>query len=95
MAPEGQESAGREAQEAPQAVEFEDIWRPGKRKEAHQAKRDSHTSRRQQKAPAARRDQHRPAAHAKPERTKAIESSPFAALEGLRRSLAARQPEGS
>ena len=95
VALEGQEAAGREAPDAPpQAVEFEDIWRPGKRKEAHQAKHDSHKSRRQQKAPPARRDQHRPAARAKPERT-AIENSPFAALEGLRRSLAARQPKGS
>jgi len=96
--PAGQASGAQEAQNAPPAaVEFEEIWRPGKRKEAHHAQRAGHKPRRQDRdrAPAAKPERQRPPAHAKREPTDANKNSPFAALEGLRRTLAARQPEGS
>jgi ATP-dependent RNA helicase SUPV3L1/SUV3 len=93
----GQASDGQEARDVPPAVEFEEIWRPGKRKETLHAKRAGHKPRRQERdrPPAAKRERQRPPVHAERERAKAIENSPFAALEVLRRSLAARQPEGS
>jgi ATP-dependent RNA helicase SUPV3L1/SUV3 len=75
---------------------FDEVWRPGKRKEARHDKRASHKPRRQERARAPRRERQRPLAHqAKQERKTSVEHSPFAALEALRGRLATRQPEGS
>ncbi|HLB06675.1 MAG TPA: helicase, partial [Alphaproteobacteria bacterium] len=88
----GQEFERQEGQEEA----FEEVWRPGKRKEARHDKRAGHQPRREERARAPRRERQRPLAHhAEPERKTAVEHSPFAALEALRRSLATRQPEGS
>jgi ATP-dependent RNA helicase SUPV3L1/SUV3 len=81
---------------------FDEVWRPGKRKEARHDKRPSHKPRREERAREPRRERQRPEAHAQldakheakreRERKTAVEHSPFAALEALRRTLAARQP---
>ena len=43
----------------------------------------------------AKREKKQPAAHAKPERTRTVEHSPFAALKDLREALIAKnRPEG-
>ena len=87
----GQEPERQEGQEEA----FDEVWRPGKRKEAHHDKRASHKSRREEPTRAPRRERQRPQAHhAKQERKTAVEHSPFAVLEPLRRSLATRRPEG-
>jgi ATP-dependent RNA helicase SUPV3L1/SUV3 len=101
-APEpGQETATAEAQ----AEIFDEIWRPGRRKEAHherhERRREPKKPRREEREMAPRRERQRPEAQAKHEaksereRKAAVEHSPFAALEGLRRTLAARQAEKS
>ena len=85
---------------------FDEIWRPGKRRdtrEARQETRREHKPRREESGKAPRRDRQRPQAHAKREteasrerqRKRAVEHSPFAALEALRSRLTTRQPEGS
>ncbi len=94
-------SSGAEPQAPDQAAEaqteaFDEVWRPGKRKEARHDKRASHKPRREERARAPRHERQRPSAHqAKQERKTAVEHSPFAALEALRGRLATRQPEGS
>jgi len=96
--PAEQASGSQEAPHAtPSIVEFEEIWRPGKRKETLHAKPASHKPRRQERdrTPAAKRERQRPPVNARSEPTNVNKNSPFAALEGLRRTLAARQPEGS
>jgi ATP-dependent RNA helicase SUPV3L1/SUV3 len=95
---DGHEPGSQEMPDAPPAeAAFEEVWRPGQRKETRHANRAGHKPRRQDRdrAPAAKREPQRPAAHAKREPTNVNKNSPFAALEGLRRTLAARQPEGS
>jgi len=94
-------SSGAEPQAPDQAAEaqteaFDEVWRPGKRREARHDKRASHKPRREERARAPRHERQRPLAHpAKQERKTAVEHSPFAALEALRGRLATRQPEGS
>src|SRR5262249_7130299 len=80
----------------PQIELFDEIWRPAKRKEMHHAKGAGHKPKRRHRGPAGggKRDQRRPA-HAKSERTKSVEHSPFAALAVLKGRLTGRQPEGS
>ena len=94
--PEGETPDGQAPDALPRPVEqFDEVWRPGKRKEARHAKRALHKPQRQDRdrTRAAKRERHRPAAQARPERTKSVEHSPFAALEVLKGRLAARQPE--
>jgi ATP-dependent RNA helicase SUPV3L1/SUV3 len=93
---EGQADQAAVSQEAQPEV-FEEIWRPGKRKEArHHEKRTGHKPQRGERARAPKRERQRPQVHqARPERKRPVEHSPFAALEALRGRLAARQPEGS
>ena len=76
---------------------FDEIWRPGKRKEMHRVKGPARKPQRQhsERAAASKRERRRPASHAKPERTKSVEHSPFAALAALKGRLTVRQPEGS
>jgi len=94
-------SSGAEPQAPDQAAEaqteaFDEVWRPGKRREARHDKRASHKPRREERARAPRHERQRPLAHqAEQERKTAVEHSPFAALEALRGRLATRQPEGS
>ena len=81
----------------PEAELFDEIWRPTKRKEMHHAKGTGHKRKRQhhERAATSKREHRRHAAHAKPERTKSVEHSPFAALAVLKGRLTVRQPEGS
>ncbi len=96
LAPAAERSAGRRRTPTEaQAEAFDEIWRPGKRKEARHDKRASHKPRREQRGRAPRRERQKPQAHQTPAERKKIEHSPFAALEALRGRLAARQPEGS
>jgi hypothetical protein len=108
-APHGEASAPEGGQEtataeAPAEI-FDEIWRPGRRKEAHherhERRREPTKPRREERGKAPQRERQRPEAQAKHEakrereRKAAVEHSPFAALEGLRRTLAARQAEKS
>ena len=79
----------------PQAELFDEIWRPGKRKEARYDKRASHKPQREKRAKPHRGERQQPQTHNAPPERKKVEHSPFAALEALRGRLAARQPEGS
>jgi ATP-dependent RNA helicase SUPV3L1/SUV3 len=96
--PEAEASGERaaEAAEPPTAL-FDEIWRPGKRKEMHRVKGAARKPQRQhrERAAANKREQRRPASHTKPERSKSVEHSPFAALAALKGRLTVRQPEGS
>ncbi len=89
-AAEGQPPAVNNAAEA-QVDLFDEIWRPGKRKEARHDRRASHKPR----ARPSRRAPQKPQAPQTPAERKKIEHSPFAALEALRGRLTVRQPEGS
>ena len=88
--------ASAESGETAVEIKVDEIWRPGKHKDAHhrRATSDKGKPRRQ----AGRPDGQTPRGakpRAKPEtRTPNIESSPFAVLADLRRNLAARRPEG-
>jgi ATP-dependent RNA helicase SUPV3L1/SUV3 len=92
-------SQGGAANEAapPESAEiaFDEIWRPGKRKEAHRANRGARTGAkpaRNDRAKAATRQPHR--SQEKPKRDRAsaaAEHSPFAALKELRETLVARR----
>jgi ATP-dependent RNA helicase SUPV3L1/SUV3 len=77
-----------------QAELFDEIWRPGKRKEARHDKRASHKPRAGQRAKPQRGERQKPQAYEAPPERKTVEHSPFAALEALRGRLTAR-PEGS
>jgi ATP-dependent RNA helicase SUPV3L1/SUV3 len=82
---------------APPTVAFEEIWRPGKRKDARlpcaeQVKGQRKGRERWAQAPR-QRGQQPPRLERKERR--APDSSPFAVLAELRRNLAARRPEGS
>jgi ATP-dependent RNA helicase SUPV3L1/SUV3 len=94
-------STGAEPQAPDQAAEaqteaFDEVWRPGKRKEARYDKRASHGPRREERARAPRRERQKPQPHqTRPEPKRSVEHSPFAVLEALRGRLAARQPEKS
>jgi ATP-dependent RNA helicase SUPV3L1/SUV3 len=79
----------------PQPEAFDEIWRPGKRKEARRDQRPSHKPRAGQRSKPPRSDRQKPQTHQAPPERKKVEHSPFAALEALRGRLAARQSEGS
>jgi ATP-dependent RNA helicase SUPV3L1/SUV3 len=87
------EHAPKTAEE--QAQLFEEIWRPGKRKDARQ--RDQRAGQKPRREQRARGPKHQrqalPAKKGRPERSRSIEHSPFAALEVLKGRLAARQPD--
>jgi ATP-dependent RNA helicase SUPV3L1/SUV3 len=96
--PESQLPAEQTVETATSQIEkLEEIWRPGKRKDLHRVKGAVRKPQRQrrERAAANKREQPRPASHAKPERSKSIEHSPFAALAALKGRLTIRQPEGS
>jgi ATP-dependent RNA helicase SUPV3L1/SUV3 len=97
-APEGQASGEQAAEAVESPIElFDEVWRPGKRRDMAHTKRAAHKLKRQprERGGAAKREQRRPAARGKPERTKPVEHSPFAALAVLKGRLTVRQPEGS
>jgi ATP-dependent RNA helicase SUPV3L1/SUV3 len=79
----------------PATEEFEEIWRPGKRKDARHAKRGSDQPRREHRAQNGKRERHRPQVQPKRERPVSVEHSPFAALKELRQTLVARRQERS
>jgi ATP-dependent RNA helicase SUPV3L1/SUV3 len=88
------EPAGAGHAEPPIEV-FDEIWRPGKRKDArHHGKhsKPKHQARGQRRQ---RQEQKVQAQKPRPERKRPVEHSPFAALAALRGRLASRQPEGS
>ena len=93
-APASEPQAPDAAPEA-QVELFDEIWRPGKRREARHDKRASHKPKRDKRAQPSRRDRQKRETHKTPAERKKIEHSPFAALEVLRGRLAARQPEKS
>jgi ATP-dependent RNA helicase SUPV3L1/SUV3 len=77
---------------APAEPVMDEIWRPGKRKEARNAR---HAGRKPpRKDLKAKREQRRTPVKPKRERTPAIEHSPFAALKELRDTLVARGRTG-
>ena len=84
---------------APEAAAFEEIWRPGKRKDSRKAHADQVKQRakprqREREAQAPRQREPRARLERK-ERPRPSDSSPFAVLAELRRNLAARRPEGN
>jgi hypothetical protein len=100
------DAANGSADEASTAVSlepaFEEIWRPGKRKDVRKPhvhhvrpkpQRRERQSRPQEQAP--RQREQRPPRLVRKERQRTPDSSPFAVLAELRRSLAARRPEGN
>ncbi|HMK40127.1 MAG TPA: helicase-related protein [Methyloceanibacter sp.] len=96
-APPGSETLTTETGETtpPAMEEFEEIWRPGKRKDTHHAKRPSDQPRREHRAQNGKRERHRPQVQPKRERPVSVEHSPFAALKELRQTLVARRQERS
>jgi len=91
--PEAEASGGQAAEAADPAIErFDEVWRPGKRKEMHRVKGAARKPQRQhrERAAVSKPDQRRPASHAKPERSKSVEHSPFAALAALKDRLTVR-----
>src|SRR6188472_342175 len=96
--PEAEASGGQAAEAADPAIErFDEVWRPGKRKEMHRVKGAARKPQRhhRERAAVSKHEQRRLASHAKPERSKSVEHSPFAALAALKGRLTVRQPEGS
>ena len=94
-------AAAVDATAAPAASEpaFEEIWRPGKRKDARKPHdtqaRPKPPRRRERQAQAPRQREPRPPRVEHKERPRPPNSSPFAVLAELRRNLAARRPEGN
>jgi ATP-dependent RNA helicase SUPV3L1/SUV3 len=74
---------------------FDEIWRPGRRKEVRRDQRAGHKPPREKRAKPPRHDRSKTQTNMAPAERKKIEHSPFAALEALRGRLAARQPEGN
>jgi len=92
--------AGEGAVPGPVATEaneeaFDEIWRPGRRKETRHAKRTGERDqpRREHPQQAGKRERPRPQAQPKREGPASVEHSPFAALRDLRQTLAARRQE--
>ena len=90
----------------PAAEVFDEIWRPSKHRDAReqrQGRQREHKPRREQRGKPQRRErprqevkaQREAEARRERERKRAIEHSPFAALEALRGRLTARAPDGS
>lgn len=86
-----------EAAEAaqPEIEAFEDIWRPGKRKDVRHANRASDQPKREHRPQGDKRERQRPQVQPKRERPVSVEHSPFAALKELRQTLVARRQERS
>jgi ATP-dependent RNA helicase SUPV3L1/SUV3 len=90
------EVSGIVVEAAPIAVAYDEVWRPGKRKETRRGGQE-HAK---EAAPRQGRNSGRPprkgqpAGESKRERATAQEHSPFAALKELRQSLVARRPQG-
>jgi ATP-dependent RNA helicase SUPV3L1/SUV3 len=82
---------------APVTGAFDDIWRPGRHKDARHVRADQTTgkARRHERQSQGPRHRESPPRLEKKERPRAPDTSPFAVLAELRRSLAARRPEGS
>jgi ATP-dependent RNA helicase SUPV3L1/SUV3 len=99
MAEAASGSADADATPATPEPALEEIWRPGKRKDARKPHADQARQkpqpRRERHAQAPRQHEKRPARVERKERPRAPDSSPFAVLAELRRSLAARRPEGN
>ena len=74
---------------------FDEIWRPGRRKETRHAKSTGERDqpRREHPQQGGKRELPRPQAQPKRERQASVEHSPFAALKDLRQTLAARRQE--
>jgi ATP-dependent RNA helicase SUPV3L1/SUV3 len=79
----------------PEIEAFEEIWRPGKRKEMRHAKRGKDERAREPRPQGGKRERQRPQAQPKRERSVSVEHSPFAALKELRQTLVARRQERS
>jgi ATP-dependent RNA helicase SUPV3L1/SUV3 len=98
-ATDGAVSAEANAVQAATEPSFEEIWRPGKRKDvrkAHDTQARPKPPRRRERQPQAPRQREpRPSRIERKERPRAPDSSPFAVLAELRRNLAARRPEGN
>ena len=82
---------------APVTVAFDEIWRPGRRKDAQHMRADRTKGKSPRQERQSKRPRHRepPPRLEKKERPRAPDTSPFAVLAELRRNLAARRPEGS
>ncbi len=76
---------------------FDEIWRPGKRKDPPQhGRRPGAKAKHEARGQRSKRQGQRPQAQRpRPERKRAIEHSPFAVLEALKGRLTSRHPEGS
>jgi hypothetical protein len=86
-----------EPSEAAAPDAFDEIWRPGKRKDVRQPHADQakgRPRRRERQAQAPRQREPQPRLERK-ESPRAPSTSPFAVLAELRRNLAARRPEGN
>ena len=95
-----QADTGEGAVTGPIAIEaneeaFDEIWRPGRRKETRHAKSTGERDqpRREHPQQGGKRELPRPQAQPKRERQASVEHSPFAALKDLRQTLAARRQE--
>jgi len=95
VAVEGEMAKSEAAEAAPPAEQFEEIWRPGKRKDARHAKRAGDQPKREHRPQDGKRERHRPQVQPKRERPVSVEHSPFAALKELRQTLVARRQERS
>jgi ATP-dependent RNA helicase SUPV3L1/SUV3 len=96
--PDPDGSRAMPATDAPPAeIVFDEIWRPGKRREPRRGRSPQTIDKRPRTGPPPGRHRQRYASarSAKGERASTVEHSPFAALKELRRTLAARGPEGS
>jgi ATP-dependent RNA helicase SUPV3L1/SUV3 len=98
-ATDGMVAADANAVQAATEPSFEEIWRPGKRKESrkpHDTQARPKPPRRRERQPQAPRQREpRPPRIERKERQRTPDSSPFAVLAELRRNLAARRPEGN
>jgi ATP-dependent RNA helicase SUPV3L1/SUV3 len=82
---------------APALIAFDEIWRPGKRKDAREPRADHAKGgprRRERQSRAPRQREPMPRLAWK-ERPRVPDGSPFAVLAELCRNLAARRPEGN
>lgn len=74
---------------------FDEIWRPGKRKDARHHGKHSKPKHQARGRRPQRQEEKAQAQKPRAERERPVEHSPFAALAALRGRLASRQPEGS
>jgi ATP-dependent RNA helicase SUPV3L1/SUV3 len=90
-----EKSNAAEPAQPPATEAFEEIWRPGRRKDARHAKREKGQPQREHRAQGGKRERHRQQPAPKRERSTPVEHSPFAALKELRQTLVARRQERS